>query len=766
MSANNKKSASLIWWYLGALFFIIFIFFWPVYNGTEFVWFDFINQHIPRNLYIAQYLAQWQLPQWDLTAYGGCPFLADPENAVFYPFNWLLILAPKSLLALQKIVIIETVFAAVFTFFCVKELNGKNASALFGSLAFVLSTPFICRFMNYGHFTVIVFIPAVIFFLLKWARLRKLNYSVGAGIMLGLSFLGGNPQYMYFMCMIVLLHFLCEFACEIKNKASVKVSLQLFTGYVIIAAVALGVAAINLIPIAEFFSISQRGIGNMTAGTGTPLKNFVTLFIPYFFGKVAGSPAPYWGKEGFWNYWEYSQYVGILPLLLTIISPFIVKERRGVFFGVLILFAWIYAYGENNPLPALIPFGKSMRIPGKFFIFAGFSFSILSAITLDKIISPEFKINKIKILLYIFTAVGLCFLIYGFVFKANQVPRIPVETIQKTQSVGIKLAGFLIILSSILILTFEKLKNKLPAVLILTFEKWKNKLPSVLILTFEKLKNKLPNVLLIIPFIFLLLADDVYFNRNFNSSKQNPEQFYQNIHQINKLKEEMDNGFFRIDGRPFTSGNLKALYYGLNSLDGFAALAPQNMQDFRSLRSKNEKIFNLLYGVKYKFAVVPPGRLSLQRIPRFAPKAYIIRKLKMLPESEVIKYLASTNFNPKSEAVITEGKSKIFEDGKKSQNDVVEILSYTPEKIALNVSVDSPGILVMSENALPGWAVFVDGKRQEMLTVNICFRAVKLERGVHKVVWKYTTPGLKLGVAVSGITIFLALLFIKLNLRH
>jgi len=736
MSSSNKQSASQIWLYIGALIIIIVIFFFPLLNGSNFIWFDFINQHIPRNLYIAQHLAQWHLPQWDITAYGGYPFLADPENAVFYPFNWLLALTPKSLLALQKLVVFETLFAAVFTFFCVKELNDNNQSALFGALAFVLSTPFICRFMNYGHFTIIVFIPAVIFFLLKWARLRNFKYSIGAGIMLGISFLGGNPQYMYFLCIVVFLHFLCEFAYEIKNKTPAKTLVNLFMGYIVIAIIALGVSAINLIPIAEFFSISQRGTENMAVGTGTPIKNFVTYFVPYFFGKVAGGAAPYWGKEGFWNYWEYSQYVGILPFLLAIISPFIIRKRRALFFGVLIVFAWIYAYGENNPLPALIPFGKSMRIPGKFFVFAGFSFSILSALVLDKIISSESKVKKTKMLLYIFAAAGLLLLFYGFVFKANPVPGIQLEIIQKIQSSGIKIAGVLIILSSILILTFAK---------------WKNKLPSYLFVS---------------PFILLLLIDDFYFNRNFNSSKQNTEKVYQNVYQLNQLKKDTDNEFIRIDGRPFTSGNLKALYYGLNSLDGFSALTPQNMQSFRSLRGKNEKIFNFLYGVKYKFAVVPPGRLSLQRIPHYAPKAYIVRKLKLVPEDDTVNYLASKNFNPKIEAVITEGKTEIFADGKKDKNDSVNILSYAPEKIMLNVSLNSPGILVMSENALPGWSVYVDGKQQKMLTVNLCFRAVKLDKGEHKVVWKYTTPGLKIGAVVSGITILVAAFFIKLNLKQ
>jgi len=728
-----KKTQSFTWLVLSILTTVLFVFFLPLLAGKSFIWFDFINQHIPRNLYIAQHLSQWKLPQWDSTAYGGCPFLADPENAVFYPFNLLLILASKSLFALQRLVFIETLFAAIFTFFCIKELNAKNTPALFGSLAFVLSTPFVCRFMNYGHFTVIVFIPAVIFFLLKWGRLRKFNYSIWAGIMLGLAFLGGNPQYMYFMCMVVFIHFLCETAFEIKNKASGKTLLNLLLGYVVIAVISLGIAAINIIPIAEFFSISQRGTGNMAAGTGTPIKNFITLFVPYFFGKVAGGPAPFWGKEGFWNYWEYSQYVGILPFLLAVISPFIVKKRRAVFFGILIFFAWIYAYGENNPLPALIPFGKSMRIPGKFFIFAAFSFSILSALTLDRILNSEKTIDFLKKTFLGFAILGFAVLIYGFIFKAQTVPRIPEETIQEIQSSGIKIAGLLIILSSALVLTLNK---------------WKNKLPPFLIAA---------------PFILLLIGDDFYFNQNFNSSKQNPEKIYQNIFQISKLKQEQDKQLFRIDGRPFTSGNLKALYYGLNSLDGFAALAPQNMQIFRSLRGKNEKLFNFLYGVKYKFSIVPPGRLSLQRIPRFSPKAYVVRKLKFVPESDAVNYLTSKNFNPKSEAIITEGKSENFSSGK--GKDTVEIAEYKPEKIVINTTLGSPGVLVMSENALPGWSVYVDGNRQKMLTVNICFRSVKLDKGTHEVVWKYLTPGLKPGAVISGITILLAAFFLSRRIK-
>ena len=112
------------------------------------------------------------------------------------------------------------------------------------------------------------------------------------------------------------------------------------------------------------------------------------------------------------------------------------------------------------------------------------------------------------------------------------------------------------------------------------------------------------------------------------------------------------------------------------------------------------------------------------------------------------------------------------------KKDSINILEYKNEKITLKTSMGADGVLVLSENALPGWSVFVDGNQhlsrdsrsdvlvEKMLTVNICFRAVKLDKGKHKIIWKYTTPGLKLGAVISGVTILLAAFFLKINSRR
>ncbi len=162
------------WVWLAAMSVVVLVFLAPLLTGSWFIWFDFLTQHIPRNAYIAQSLARGYLPQWDITSYGGAPFLADPENAVFFPFNWLLVLGVSrgamNLLALQRLVVVEALVAAWCMFMALREAGAKHEGAAFGALAWVLSSPFVCRFMNYAHFTVIMCIPGVLWLVMRWAR--------------------------------------------------------------------------------------------------------------------------------------------------------------------------------------------------------------------------------------------------------------------------------------------------------------------------------------------------------------------------------------------------------------------------------------------------------------------------------------------------------------------------------------------------------------------------------------------------------------------
>lgn len=85
-------------------------------------------------------------------------------------------------------------------------------------------------------------------------------------------------------------------------------------------------------------------------------------------------------------------------------------------------------------------------------------------------------------------------------------------------------------------------------------------------------------------------------------------------------------------------------------------------------------------------------------------------------------------------------------------------------------TIDTSGnrMLMLSVPYSKGWCVMVDGKEQELTCVNTMWSGVYLEHaGRHKIELQYRTPFLKIGVLLSGGTLFLILLlWVFLRMRR
>jgi hypothetical protein len=49
---------------------------------------DLLAQFGPWRAFFKNQLLSGHFPLWNPYLLGGCPFLADPQNMVFYPLNW------------------------------------------------------------------------------------------------------------------------------------------------------------------------------------------------------------------------------------------------------------------------------------------------------------------------------------------------------------------------------------------------------------------------------------------------------------------------------------------------------------------------------------------------------------------------------------------------------------------------------------------------------------------------------------------------------
>ncbi|HZD73888.1 MAG TPA: YfhO family protein, partial [Actinomycetota bacterium] len=73
-------------------------------------------------------------------------------------------------------------------------------------------------------------------------------------------------------------------------------------------------------------------------------------------------------------------------------------------------------------------------------------------------------------------------------------------------------------------------------------------------------------------------------------------------------------------------------------------------------------------------------------------------------------------------------------------------------KVSVQVTTDTPGVLVLADPWYPGWRVRVDGKERELLRVDQAFRGVRVPAGTHTVVFSYQDRRMQAGAILAMIT--------------
>lgn len=97
-------------------------------------------------------------------------------------------------------------------------------------------------------------------------------------------------------------------------------------------------------------------------------------------------------------------------------------------------------------------------------------------------------------------------------------------------------------------------------------------------------------------------------------------------------------------------------------------------------------------------------------------------------------------------------------------NSQIEHSRPSPEKIEIRIKTEEPVRVMISESYYPNWHVYVDGKEEKLLKVNLAFQGVKVEEGEHKIIFRYERPPyFKTGYLITLLTIpvLLAVFFKK-----
>ena len=93
---------------------------------------------------------------------------------------------------------------------------------------------------------------------------------------------------------------------------------------------------------------------------------------------------------------------------------------------------------------------------------------------------------------------------------------------------------------------------------------------------------------------------------------------------------------------------------------------------------------------------------------------------------------------------------------------------YDSYGFTAKITLEKENLVFFSVPFSEGWTAYVNGQKTDIITANIGFMAVKANQGENSIVFKYQTPGLKLGIYITIIAAFVSALYLSIVMikRH
>jgi hypothetical protein len=169
-----------------------------------------------------------------------------------------------------------------------------------------------------------------------------------------------------------------------------------------------------------------------------------------------------------------------------------------------------------------------------------------------------------------------------------------------------------------------------------------------------------------------------------------------------------------------------------------------------------------LLGVRhFVFRSQPPGEVAVAfqspgyfvvENPGALPRAFLPRRVETLLEGEALRRLAEPGFEPREVAFVDRATAAVGE-----VRGSAALLADEPQRVRVDVALETPGVLVLSDLWYPGWCAYRDGEETAVLRANHAFRAVELPAGRSTVEFRYEPRSFRLGLRAAALAI-LALL--------
>lgn len=642
-------------------------------------------------------------PLWNPRILAGIPLLANFQSAPFSPTFFLYFLFSKET-AWSLQIILAHILAAFFTYLLLRHWRVSKWGSILGGVIFAFSGYNLIWSQWNGHVLTAAFIPLIILFEDIWLKKKKIWAGVGMAVSFCFQIFSGYPQTIIYTALAVGIYFLIAIWRE-KEVLGKTIFLIIFF------VLGLGLAAPQLLPGKELFSLSQwQSEPHPFEWAFLPWKKTITFIAPDFFGNHATNN--YWGPQ---DYTSNTGFVGVVALALSLLSIYFFRKRKEILFAAVLLvtsliisyptpvsiFLWkfnLLGMASSSAHRALVLFTLAISL------LAGFGYDLVS--------------SKIKLRLKLISFAIPFLFILGFGLYAYKIHSM----------VGLRnlvLPTAVLIFSSFVLLFKPKFKFAviLLSVIELFYFGWKFTPFSSRDLVFPKT-----------PVLEFLTGQEIPFR--FIGSKVIP------------VNLTMPYGLETLEGYETMRPRLVSqLIASINSGSAFSSPAGR----YGIIDNVTSPLLNLV-NTKYY--------LSLKKdLGMFNPKRF-----KVVFEDKSLAVLENLTALPRNFVV---NEWEVEKDNQKVLERLLDPKFPYKEKIILE---EDPGrvkaMYFISDAYYPGWKAYVDGKEVKIYQANYAFRAVPVPSADTKVVFKYDPKsfydGIKIGL-VSTILLIILMLYFRLK---
>jgi hypothetical protein len=756
---------------------VLAFFYWRFLAGRSFIWDDTLTEFYPGINYFAKSIHTGRFPLWFPGIRNGSPFYCDPQVGVFYLPQWLLVPFVKNgrlpVLVYQRYMVLHYLVGGLFMYAFLKQIKLSPIAALAGALVFCLS--------GFGSLRIMCFviIQAYIWLPLQLICVHRLTSGENRLAWLGLvgamvmSLMAGFPQVTLYCWYLVIAYWLYRcYSKRRKNCPDWKAAIQPVASrdlpkLIVTFVLVFGLSAVMVLPVTEnwWHTIRPRLSFEILADSSLPYRQLLMLLVPNYFGKTepASSSVAFWGydphsltvainhpvnaQRGYWQYWEFEAYAGPvfwLAFFLILFNWYSVEDKPivGFFLATWVIAIWFMLgrYGGlYQVLNRILPGVSLFRIPARMSCVATFSAATLSAYSVDFLKRRTFTLRYWPAILP--TAGCGCFALALYVGEQHlalglrDIERLNWSQHETFFALMVNATGALAAIG-----------------IIRTQQRWVQSLCLGTLL-------------------FVTVADFHHAYGSFQHGNVNPDEYYPETTQLLPLLKDYreQRGPFRfgqiIRGRIgeeiATFRNLSYFHDFLEVPEGYASFYLDSIAEFQAITNVEAKI--AIQNIVVTMDRDETGKDWLGTRTNSFPRAKFFTRVRRYDSrSALLSALEGGQFDWRQEAAVTDPKITDLSprDPVTSTNDDVHFERLSPEEYSLSYRVSRPGIIFVSQAFYPGWSA--TDERVKMVEVFGAFQGIVIpQAGQGQVVIRFSPPALKLGMAISVVSLVIVILLAR-----